>query len=189
MLVVASASAIYLRPISASQVVSLPERVAIQDKGGLVLPDFAIQPRPGPSPSPRKTGLVRRGASGVLIKQFGGMNDQPGLGLKASLETSDPALVSKLVHDLNALPAFPNEIMSCPSDDGSHYVLEFAYADGTSTSVTVEATGCSGVYLGGSNQAVAWTRTAPAFLVTLNGLLTPDSVLTASTQQVSWKPR
>jgi hypothetical protein len=174
MLVVASASAIYLRPISATQGVPLPD-------GGLVLPDFASQAPSGPIPSPRTTGLVRRGANGVLIKQFGGMNDQPALGLKASLQTSDPAMVSKLVHDVNALPAFPSEIMSCPSDDGSHFTLEFAYADGTSTSVTVEATGCSGVYIGGSNHAVAWTRTAPAFLDTLNGLLAPDSVLTAST--------
>jgi hypothetical protein len=180
MLVVASASAIYLRPISATQVVTLPESVAIQDQGGLVLPDLANQPPSGPSPSPRKTALVRRGASGVLIQQFGGMNDQPALGLKATLQTSDPVMVSKLVHDLNALPAFPNEIMSCPSDDGSHFVLEFAYANGTSTRVTVEATGCSGVYIGGSNHAVAWTRTAPAFLETLKGLPTPDSVMRAS---------
>lgn len=189
MLVVASAGATYLRPFSASQVVTLPERVAIQDKGGLVLPDFASQEPSGSTPSPRKTGLVRRGASSVLIKEFGGMNDQPALGLKASLESSDPAFVSKLVHDLNALPAFPSEIMSCPSDDGSRFVLEFAYAGGASTSVTVEATGCSGVYIGGSNQAVAWTRTTPAFLDTLTGLLAPASVLSASTQRVSWKPR
>jgi hypothetical protein len=173
MLVVASASAIYLRPISATQVVTLPE-------GGLVLPDFASQPPSGPTPSPRTTGLVRRGPTSVLIKQFGGMNDQPALGLKASLQTSDPAMVSELVHGLNALPAFPSEIMSCPSDDGSHFVLEFAYADGTSTSVTAEATGCSGVYIGGSNQAVAWTRTAPAFLETLKGMLAPDGVMRAS---------
>jgi hypothetical protein len=174
MLVVASASAIYLRPISATQVVPLPE-------GGLVLPDFASQAPSGPTPSPRTTGLVRRGANGVLVKHFSGANDQPALSLKASLQSSDPAMVSKLVHDVNALPVFPSEIMSCPSDDGSHFVLEFAYAGGTSTSVTVEATGCSGVYIGGSNQAVAWTRTAPAFLDTLNGLLTPDSVLTELT--------
>jgi hypothetical protein len=172
-LVLASASAIYLRPISATQVVKLPEPVAIQDNGFLVLPDLANQPPSDPSPSPRKTGLVRRGANALLIDEFGWTNDQTSLDLKASLQTTDPTLISKLVHDLNALPAFPNELMSCPSNDGSHFALEFAFADGTRTSVTVEATGCSGVYLGGSNQAVAWTRTAPAFLDTLNGLLAP----------------
>jgi hypothetical protein len=181
MLVVASASAVYLRPISATKVGTLPVGVAIQDKGFMVLPDLAIQPPPGPSPSPRKVGLVRRGANGVLINQFGGMNDQPAFVLKASLETSDPEMVSKLVHDLNALPAFPDGVISCPIDDGSHFVLEFAYADGTRASVTVEATGCSGVYIGGSNHAVAWTRTAPAFLDALNGMLAPNSALTAST--------
>jgi hypothetical protein len=178
MLVVASASAIYLHPITATQMDTLPQVLA-PPGDGVVLPDLANQPS-GPSPSPRKMGLVRRGATGVLIEQFGGMNDQPALGLKASVQISDPAVVSKLVHDLNALPAFPDALMFCPLDDGSYFALELAYADGTSTGVKVEAAGCGGVYIGGSSHAAAWTATTPAFDESLKGLLAPDSVMRAS---------
>lgn len=180
MLVVASASAIYLHPITATQMDTLPQVLA-PPGGGPVVPDLVTSPPPsGPALSPRKTGLVRRGASSVLIEQFGGMNDQPALGLKASVQISDPAVVNKLVHDLNALPAFPDALMFCPLDDGSYFALEFAYADGTSTGVKVEAAGCGGVYIGGSSHAAAWTATTPAFDDALKGLLAPDSVMRAS---------
>jgi hypothetical protein len=148
--------------------------------GGPVVPDLVTSPPPsGPALSPRKTGLLRRGASSVLIEQFGGMNDESPLGLKASLQISDPAVVSKLVHELNALPAFPDLFIFCPMDDGSYFALVFTYPGGTSTGVKVMAAGCGAVYIGGSSHAVAWTRATPAFLDTLRGLLAPASALRA----------
>ncbi len=51
--------------------------------------------------------LVRGGANHVFIDKHGGLNNQPPLGLLASVDISDPAAISKLVHEVNALPAFP----------------------------------------------------------------------------------
>jgi len=43
--------------------------------------------------------------------------------------------------------------------------------DGTSTMVKVEATGCQGVYVGGSRQPVVWAAKSPELFETLRGLL------------------
>jgi hypothetical protein len=162
----------YLRPTTAAPVDTQTLQVSAQAKGGPVV----IQPQSVPASTLRTTGLLRRNAISVLVEQFGGMNDQPPLHLKASLQTTDRALVNELVSEVNALPAFPNEVMSCRADDGSYFVLVFTYASGPATSVKAEATGCGGVYLGGSNRAVAWTATTPAFLETLRWLLSPWSL-------------
>lgn len=113
---------------------------------------------------------VRDGATSALIQQFGGLNDKPPLGLKASVHVSDAVVISKLVHELNFLPAFPGGI-HCPMDDGSYFVLVFTYTDGTDTTVKVEASGCGEVYVGGSTEPAAWTATSPALFDTLRGLL------------------
>lgn len=114
--------------------------------------------------------LVRDGANHVFIQKYGGLNDKPPFGLLASVDISDPAAISKLVHEVNALPAFPGG-MFCPMDSGSYFALAFTYADRSSTTIKVETSGCGEVYEGESAQAVAWTLKSPAFLDALNGLL------------------
>jgi hypothetical protein len=119
-------------------------------------------------------GLVRGGATSLLIQQYGGLNDQPPLGLLASIQVRDSTQISQLVHELNTLPAYPSGTMHCPMDDGSYFALAFSFGDGTSTMVKVEARGCQGVYVGGSKQPVAWPATSPALLETLRGLVAPQ---------------
>jgi hypothetical protein len=167
-LVLAAASATYLRSTMTSQVRPVGAQDSPLAQGGPVTIPYLP---PSPTPSPRSAGLLRGGAITVLIEQFGGLNDQPPLGLKVSVQISDPAAISKLVRELNALPAFPGGVFSCPMDDGSYFALVFTYADGTGIDVKVEAGGCGGVYIGGSTQPVAWTLTSPTLVDTLKSLL------------------
>lgn len=144
-----------------------PAENGLQRGGG-----FAVDPTaPAGTSVPRTAGLVGPGAISVLIEQFGGLNDQPPLGLKAWVRVSDSAVISKLVRELNALPAMPSGFFSCPQDDGSYFVLAFTYARGTFTNVNVEASGCGQVFVGDLAQPAAWTLTSPAFLDSLRGLL------------------
>lgn len=166
-LVLAAASATYLRSTMTSQARPAGAQDSPVAQGGPVTIPYMP---PSPTPLPRSAGLLRGGAITVLIEQFGGLNDQPPLGLKVSVQISDPAAINKLVRELNALPAFPGGI-SCPQDDGSYFALVFTYADVTSTDVKVEAGGCGEVYVGGSTKPVAWIPTSPSILDTLTGLL------------------
>ena len=121
--------------------------------------------------SAESAGLVRDGATTVVIQQYGGLNDRPPLGLLASIHVSDSSQISQLVHELNALPAYPSGTIHCPLDDGSYFAMVFSYGDGTSTMVKVGARGCQGVYVGGSKQPVAWAVKSPELFDTLRRLL------------------
>ena len=116
-------------------------------------------------------GSVRDGATSALIQQYGGLNDQPPLRLLASIHASDSLEISRLVRELNALPAFPSGVMMCPMDDGSYFAMAFSYNDGTSVMVKVEARGSQGMYVGGSKQPVAWAAKSPELFDTLKRLL------------------
>lgn len=116
-------------------------------------------------------GFVGDGATSLVIQQYGGLNDQPPLGLIASIHISDSSKISQLAHELNMLPAFPSGAMNCPMDDGSYYALIFSYGDGTSTAIKAEARGCQGVYVGGTKQPVAWAAKSPDLFDTVRGLL------------------
>jgi hypothetical protein len=106
-----------------------------------------------------------------LVERYGGLNDRPPLGLIASVQISDSAAIKRLIRELNALPAFPKSGMFCPFADGSYFALVFTYRDGASTTVKVEANGCRGVFVGGSEQAVAWAVQSPELFDTFLGLL------------------
>jgi len=116
-------------------------------------------------------GVVRDGATSVLVQQYGGLNDLPPLGLIASVQVSDPSEISRLSSELKALPPFPSGTMNCPMDDGSYFAIAFSYGDGTSAKVKVEARGCQGVYFGGSTQATYWAAKSPDLIDTLKALL------------------
>ncbi len=65
---------------------------------------------------------------------------------------TDPARVSTIVGDLNALKPIPGTsdvISSCPNDDGSLYVLVFLYPNGDRWTVDVNRQGCQRVTAGG----------------------------------------
>jgi hypothetical protein len=123
------------------------------------------------TPSAQSAGLVRDGATSVLIQQYGGLNDQPPLGLRASIRVTDSSQINSLVHELDALPAYPSGTMFCPMDDGSYFAITFFYGGGTSAMVKAEARGCQGVYVGASRQPAAWAAKSPELFDALRGLL------------------
>jgi hypothetical protein len=90
---------------------------------------------------PRSADLIGDGAKDVLVQQYGGLNDQPALGLRSAVLISDARAISRLVHELNALPAYPGTPMWCGFGDGSYFAADFTYVRGNSTTVKVEASG------------------------------------------------
>jgi hypothetical protein len=123
------------------------------------------------TPAAESAGLIRGGATSVLIQQYGGLNDQPPLGLLASIRVTDSSQINSLVRELNALPAYPSGTMLCPMDDGSYFAITFSYGDGTSAMVKAEARGCQGVSVGASKQPAAWAAKSPELFDALRGLL------------------
>jgi hypothetical protein len=123
------------------------------------------------TPSAESAGLVRDGATSVLIQQYGGLNDQPPLGVLASIRVTDSSQINPLVHELDALPTYPTATMFCPMDDGSYFAMTFFYGGGPGAMVKAEARGCQGVYVGGSKQPAAWAVKSPELFDTLRGLL------------------
>jgi hypothetical protein len=122
-------------------------------------------------PTQRSTGLVRGGAVSMLIQEYGGLNNQNPLGLIASVQTSDPDAIRLLTNELNVLPVFPSDVRFCPMDDGSYFAIVLTYADGVTTPVKVEPTGCRAVSVGGSNPIVLWAFDSPELFNTLRSLL------------------
>jgi hypothetical protein len=171
-IVVASASVVYLRPTLTSELGRPNLSASPQaEVGPLTIPHVVAFPTPSFAVTPRSAGLVRPAAISVLIEKFGGLNDLPPLGLQGSVRTSDSTAISSLVRELNGLPAAPSGMMSCSMDDESYFEIVLTYADQTSTSVEVQATGCQFASIGASNPVVAWAAKSPELFDTLKGLL------------------
>jgi hypothetical protein len=121
--------------------------------------------------APRSGGLIGDGATSVLIQQYRGLSDQPPLGLLAWVRISDSGAIRRLVHELNALPAYPSGGMLCADGDGAYFAVDLTYDRGTSTTVRVDRNGCQRVYFGRWEQPVAWAFNSPRLFDTLGGLL------------------
>jgi hypothetical protein len=77
--------------------------------------------------------------------------------LDGFLVIKDPAVIKKIVGDLNALEPIPgtgNVVGSCPNDSGHSYTIEFTYSNGDKWTVEVNRLGCHEVTAGGF-----WPRT------------------------------
>ncbi len=116
-------------------------------------------------------GLVRTGPISADIAHFGGLNDSPPLALRKSVRITDPIKLGLLVQELNALPPFPADPMSCPLDDGSYYVIALHYPAGGDATIKADAQGCQALFLSDSKQPAAWAAKAPGFIPLLAGLL------------------
>jgi hypothetical protein len=127
------------------------------------------------TPGAASAVLVSDGATSVLVQQYGGLNDQPPLGLLASIRAADSTQINLLVHELDRLPAYPSGTRFCPMDDGSYFAMTFSYGGGTRTVVKAEARGCQGVYVGGSTQPAAWAAKSPKLFDTLRRLLAQET--------------
>jgi hypothetical protein len=100
--------------------------------------------------------FLRRHPVAADIKQFGGLNDNPPLALKKEAHIIDAAALVNLATQLDSLPSYPTGTIFCPNDDGSYYLVELDYATGGSTSLTINARGCTGVYMNGLKKPTAW---------------------------------
>lgn len=163
--VMAIAGAVYLRSTLPPQQVTAASTSRMGES-----PISFPQALPTPQ-SPRSTGLLAANAESVLIQQYGGLNVQNPLGLIASVETSDPAVIRRVVQELNALPVFPSGVRSCPMDDGSYFAIVLTYAGGAPTPIKVEASGCRAVSIGGSKPIVLWAFNSPGLYDALRAML------------------
>lgn len=107
----------------------------------------------------------------VVVKQHDNLDAHPPLRVEKEKVVRALAAVKKLNADLLALPPFPAGVFSCPMDDGSYFELDFVNGEAPMTEYRVERTGCRGVYLGASEQAIFWTVNSPEFLREISGLL------------------
>jgi len=172
MVVLASASVGYLQSTTTSQFGALRTELSPAANGQPVrFPSVLMSPAPSALVSPPSLELPLSGTVSVLIEQFAGQNDQPRGDPDASVYITDTTAISRLVRELNALPVFPDGIVSCGVHDGAYFALVFTYADGSTAALKVEDSGCGRVYLGGSLQPVAWILTSPEVIDTFKGLL------------------
>jgi hypothetical protein len=142
----------------------LGARAVIRASDGAVLPVY------GPDDL-----LVRKGPTSADIEHYGGRNDNPPLALRKSIRVTDPNALGQLVQELNPLPPFPTpfprDLLPCPMNDGSYYLIDLHYLAGGDATIKVDATGCQAVYLGETKQAAAWAANAPGLFTLLGGLL------------------
>ncbi|MHB8611248.1 MAG: hypothetical protein ACYDAL_02315 [Candidatus Dormibacteraceae bacterium] len=107
---------------------------------GYLLGSTRIQPKamllPG---APDAVKVARYGA-----KPFGPAADNAWTP-DAVVTVTDIKRVARLAADTNNLPLFPTGNYNCPYSDGSHYELQFSFANGDRRSLFAERQGCEGV--------------------------------------------
>lgn len=74
-------------------------------------------------------------ADALRVARYGAKPFGPAAGTTpwtpdAVVNVTDIKRVARLAADANDLPVFPNGNYSCPSSDGSHYELQFSFANG-----------------------------------------------------------
>jgi hypothetical protein len=83
---------------------------------------------------------------------------KPAAMMLNGVPVPDPAAIDKIVRDLNELNPYPDtgiNVQSCPSSNGSRYVVKFTYGNGDQWTVIVDRDGCQDVTAGGF-----WPRTS-----------------------------
>jgi hypothetical protein len=128
----------------------LGDRLVVRSSDGAELPVLA-----------REDQFIRKHPVSADIKQYGGLNDNPPLGLRKAIHITDSTALENLAMQLDSLPPYPTGIFNCPLDDGSYYLIDLNYAVGGDTSLKINAKGCQAVYVGESKKPVAWTLQAP----------------------------
>jgi len=83
--------------------------------------------------------LVPPGASGAVICRYPPVSAHPRRPRVATVMGSS---LAELVRSLDALRPMPRGLFACPFDDGSMYLLRFAYPDGGRLPVVVHLSGC-----------------------------------------------
>lgn len=95
--------------------------------------------------------VVPSGAKAVLLCRYG-----PRGGRVRERPITSDATVSRLAHELNALPT-ASGTYSCPLDDGESVVADFSYPSGPENPVSVGLSGCAEVSNGHVHRIAAGT--------------------------------
>jgi len=92
----------------------------------------------------------------------------------AVVTVTDIKRVALLAADANNLPPFPTGNYGCPNSDGSHYELQFSFANGDRRTLFAERQGCEGVGFEDapyeSGASIAWSMTDHRLLNDLDAL-------------------
>jgi hypothetical protein len=108
-------------------------------------------------------------ASSMVIEKYGGLNDQPPMGLQRIVQVHDPLVIGRVQRELADLRPFPSDAMGCPFDDGSFFQIRLEFVSAAPVVYKVEARGCQGVYMEPSQQPAWWAIDSP-LLGDLNAL-------------------
>jgi len=111
--------------------------------------------------------FIRKHPVSANIRQYGSVNDNPPLAVKKTVHVTDPGALENLATQLDSLPPYPVHTGSCPTDDGSFYLVDVDYVAGGGTSLRINARGCQAVYEGGSTKPIAWALTGPPGIFSL----------------------
>jgi len=79
----------------------------------------------------------------VVVTRYGSIEEKSAV--EAWVAATDLDAVRRLQQEANSLPRFPGETIFCPFDEGSHYRVEFVYANGAGLTLFAEIRGCRGV--------------------------------------------
>lgn len=89
--------------------------------------------------------LVPARPSGLVLCRYGGLNNQPSLGLARAVRIKRVGRVRGLGRKLDALPEPTPGTSSCPYDDGSAIAAVFRYKNAAPVAVVVHLGGCGDV--------------------------------------------
>lgn len=126
--------------------------------------------RPASTKAAGRGLLVPKGAGGVLLCRYGGLNAPAPRGLERERLVSSHARIAGLTTDFNALRPQPPGIVNCPLDDGSEIVATFRYPSRGEDIVTVGLTGCRLVGNGVVPARTASRGAGPRLLAELSAL-------------------
>jgi hypothetical protein len=103
----------------------------------------------------------------------------PGLLVIPQIDQTiaDRDMAATLAGDIEALPAFPRRVISCPVDFGTSYSLTFSTTRAQNWSATVSAQGCRAVRL--SDGRMLWALLATKLFADLGAALSlpPDELI------------
>lgn len=103
----------------------------------------------------------------------------PGLFVLPPIDQTiiDRSVARQLAEDINSLPAFPKEPISCPNDFGTTYTLVFSTVSGGSWSAVISVLGCRTVKL--SDGRTLWALNSPKVFTDLRSALglAPDELI------------
>ena len=118
--------------------------------------------------------LVPGSATAVTVSRYGpepGPGQSPVWPPDGTRTVTDPKQMATITADVNGPPLFPKGTISCPMDDGSHYLVQFSYSDSDRRTLFVQRGGCQGVgFASHPDRSLAWSLADHRLLDDLDAL-------------------